>query len=101
MSVTLPHTAQADERRARIEAVLGVYPNVDAEELADLLHWFRTEASPLEVGFIASNPDLAKPYQRLKADHLDRLRGADLMRAAIVVLMIAAGIVALLLWRVT
>lgn len=101
MSVTLPHTAQAEDRRARIEAMLSVYPNVDAEELADLLKWFRTEASPLEVGFLASDPALAKPYQRLKADHLDRLRGGDLMRAAIIVLMIAAGIVAVLLWRIT
>lgn len=87
-------------RRARIESALAAYPSISDEELADLLQWFRNEASALDVGVIASTPRLAQPYQRFKAEHLDRLRGADLMRAAVFLMMIGAGIAAVI-WTVT
>lgn len=101
MSGTVHSSSHAAERRVRIEAVLASYPHIAEEDLADLLHWFRKEASPLEVGLIAGAPELAQPYQRLKAEHLDRLRGADLMRAAIVTMVAIAGLVTLALWRIT
>lgn len=99
--MSIPSVVDIASRQARSRAILKYYPNVSEEELGELLHWFREEASPLEVGQIASDPDLAKPYQRLKTDHLDRLRGADLVRAAIVIMLLGAAIIALILTRVT
>jgi hypothetical protein len=80
-------------RRAHIEAVLASYPHVGPEETALLISWFRKEASALDVGIIASDPLLDKNYQQFKADHLDRIRGADLVRAF---LLVSTAVVAIL-----
>lgn len=85
------------DRRAHIESELARYPYVDAQALADLLHWFRREASALDVGLIASDPKLSTAYQKLKADHLDRIRGADLLWAAVFIVVVV-GIIGLLIW---
>ncbi len=87
------------ERRAYIEAALAEYPHVDPEKLAELLHWFKNEASALDVGLIASDPKLREPYQRLKARHLDRFRGVDLFWIAVGIM--ATGMVfALAIWAI-
>ncbi len=78
------HGAQsASQRREQVESLLAAYPYIEGEKLTDLLQWFRREASALEVGMIASDPKLATQYRRLKTEHLDRFRGADLMWAAL------------------
>lgn len=91
----------ADDRtrkRALLEAVLAAYPEVSKEETAVLIHWFRREASALDVGLIASDPSLAPAYRQLKEDHLDRLSGADLVRAFVAFSLLGA-IVMSLVWR--
>jgi len=82
---------------ARIEAALANYPDIDAEILAELIHWFHNEASALDVGLIASDPRLNKPYQQFKDDHLNRFSGIDLFWAAIFV-MVAGGAILLMIW---
>lgn len=82
-------------RRAHIEDLLRAYPKVGEEETASLIHWFRKEASALEVGLIASDPSLALGYRQLKTDHLDRLSGADLVRAFVVFSIIGAILMSL------
>lgn len=91
--------ASADTPRRRAETLLGLYPGIEEDELAELLHWFHSEASALDVGLIASDPALAAAYRRLKSDHLDRLNGADLVRAVIVLMLIGAGILAIVFWH--
>ena len=91
------HGATGADRRAHIESALARYPYVDAETLADLLYWFRKEASALDVGMIASEPRLSAAYQKLKADHIDRFSGPDLFRAAVFVMM-AVGSIGLMIW---
>lgn len=88
-------------RREQIMTVLGYYPHVNSDELAQLLHWFRKEATATDILQIASDSRLAKPYSKLKADHLDRLSGAELFRAAVMIMVIGAAIASLILWRIT
>lgn len=83
-------------RRAHIETLLAAYPNVDHEETTLLVRWFRKEASALDVGLIASDPALGDPYRRFKTDHLDRLSGADLVRAFVFVSILGAGLLSLI-----
>lgn len=71
----------SDQRCAHVKAVLAGYPHVNPEETAFLIRWFRREASAYDVAMIASDPLLDKQYQRFKADHLDKIRAADLARA--------------------
>lgn len=89
MKTHVEHDCRSD-RRARIEAALAEYPHVDRETLGDLIRWFHTEASPLDVGAIAIHPTLGERYCQLKARHLNRLKGADLFWIAILVIL--AGI---------
>jgi hypothetical protein len=92
---TITNGAASTERRARIEAALAEYPHIDEQTLAELIHWFRKEASALEVGLIASDPRLAERYRLFKAAHLDRLRGADLLWAAVLVAILTVCMTAL------
>lgn len=84
-------------RRDRIITLLAQYPKLDSDDLVDLLHWFRKEASALDVGLIASDPRLAVSYQGLKKDHLDQLTGADLLWVTILV-GTGFAVLALLVW---
>jgi hypothetical protein len=94
---TINNDAPGAGRDARIKAALADYPHVDAETLAELIHWFRNEASALDVGMIASDPRLSESYRRFKSDHLDRLKGADLFWVAFFVIGLGACIM-LLIW---
>lgn len=85
------------DRRTHFEETLRNYPNIDDCELADLLRWIRKEATALDTGQIASDPNLREPYQRLKADHLEPLRGVDLLWAAAFVMMLAI-VIGLIAW---
>lgn len=87
------------ERRAHIEAALADYPHIDPDTLVDILQWFKKEATALDVGQIASNPKLYEPYQRLKAKHLDRFRGADLFWIAVGIVL-AGMAVGLAIWAI-
>ena len=71
-------SAPRETRRDQMASLLAKYPGVHTDELTDLLHWFKREASALDVGLISSDPNLRAPYESLKKDHLDRLNGADL-----------------------
>lgn len=88
-----------EERRKRIMALLARYPGLDSDELADLLRWFKKEASALDAGLIASDPKLARPYPDLKQEHLDRVNGADMFWVA---MLVGGGVVALalLVWAI-
>ncbi|WP_301751418.1 hypothetical protein [uncultured Erythrobacter sp.] len=92
--------APATGRRDRIITLLAEYPSLESDDLEELLHWFRKEASALDVGLISSDPRLAVSYEVLKQDHLDRLTGSDLFWFTIVV---GTGFVvlAMLVWPAT
>ncbi len=71
--------APSAERRERIITLLEQYPRLGSDELAELLRWFRKEASALDVGLIASDHRVAAQYEGLKQDHLDRTTGGDVL----------------------
>lgn len=79
----------ASERNTLIEALLSEYPDIDGAELDVLVRWFKKEASALDVAMLASEPRLAEPYRRFKADHIDRLTLSDLWKASGAILAIA------------
>lgn len=50
------------ERRAAIEAIVARYPDLEPGELDDLVHWYRHEASAMDVGLVASNEALSDRF---------------------------------------
>jgi len=89
--------AAVSGRRDRIVTLLEQYPKLESDDLEELLHWFRKEASALDVGLISSDPRLAVSYEGLKKDHLDRLTGSDLFWFTIVV-GTGFAVLAMLVW---
>lgn len=85
-------------RRAHVEALLAAYPDVTSEELAMLVHWFKREASSLEVALIASIPELARGYARFRGEHIDRFTLVDLAKGLAGMAAIV-GIAALIMLR--
>ncbi|MFA7597053.1 MAG: hypothetical protein WCY92_11930 [Novosphingobium sp.] len=87
-----------DERRAMIEWLIGRYPALEADELAEVLRYLRKEASAQDVALIASNERIYGPYRQLARDHrLDRPGIVGwIATAAMVVAIIACFILALL-----
>jgi len=84
-------------RRAHIEDTLAQYPDIDKKALADLLKWFRKEATSLDVGMIASDTKLGEKYQLIKADHLARFGLSDLLWLT-GFFAIGGGLIALIFW---
>ncbi|MXO72615.1 hypothetical protein [Alteraurantiacibacter buctensis] len=82
--------ATGADRRAQIEALLASYPDTTDDELRELLHWFKHEATALDVGMVASNPLVTSGYRRFRADQLDRLTLREYALMTCVVGMVAA-----------
>jgi hypothetical protein len=79
----LVESAAALARRAHVEALLSAYPDVTPDEHSMLVRWFRREASALDVALLASEPRLARGYQKFRGDHIDRFTWRDLAKASI------------------
>jgi len=79
------------DRKKHIEIALANYPSVDAGTLADLLKYFREEASALDVGLIASDPRLEPRYRLLKSDHLDQFSGKEIFWKTVALMILVAG----------
>lgn len=85
-------------RRAQVEASLARYPDLSSERLDDVLHWFRYEASALDVGHLASNEAIADRYRKFRADHIDPVKGRDVFWG-IAFLALLAIVFLLIIWR--
>lgn len=76
-------TADRAMRRAAIERAIAGYPDIPENELQDVLHYFRREASALERATIASNDAVFLQYRQLCSDHyLERLKPVEIAIAA-------------------
>jgi hypothetical protein len=67
--------AHRAEQRAHAAALLSRYPDLTDAELKELHAWFAKGATALDLGLLASEPDIA--------EHYDRIKPADLGRAAL------------------
>lgn len=85
-------------RRMQIEAALADYPHVSRESLGGLIHWFRREASALDVATLASNQAIAEPYRRFRADHIDRITLQDVMKGLAFAAAVAGAVFFLIWW---
>jgi hypothetical protein len=95
---TLQDGAAGADRRAQIESTLAHYPNLSDERLGELIHWFRKEASALDVAMVASNAEIAEPYRRFRAEHIDPLTGKDVVRAIIFASLVSM-VILVIVWR--
>jgi hypothetical protein len=58
--------------RARAEALLARYPDLEPAELNELLYWHRRIASAMDVALIAGSDSVGERYRRFYHDHLRR-----------------------------
>ena len=58
-----------DERRAMMEWLIGRYPDLEGEELGEVLLYLRKEASAQDVALIASNERIYSRYRQLARDY--------------------------------
>ncbi len=91
-------TDEGTARRARFEATLAQYPHLTRDRLAELIAWFRTEASARDVAMIASNDAIVEPYRRFRADHIDPLTARDVLKVITALAIVGAAIL-LVAWR--
>lgn len=85
----------AAEERSRIGALLSRYPESSEADLAEIANWFDRVATPLDLGHLASDPDVAEQYRAYRANHLNRFTAKDIGIAAmflIVGLTVVGGI---------
>lgn len=97
MNVSHEHADARAEKRIEIEALLKCYPDIPAETLSVLRHWFQREASAFDVAMLASNADLQKAYRAFREDHIDRFTTIDVARAILFAAAIVA-VIAAIIW---
>ena len=83
------------QRRAHAEATLARYPDLDPNELAELLHWYRREASARDVALLASNETIHESYRAFRRVHVDRFSVKEKLVGALLVAGAAGAIGAL------
>lgn len=91
--------ASGAEDRAQIAALLTRYPELPADDLNRIHRWFHKGATALDLGLLASDPGVCEQYRAYRADHYDRIKPADISRAAIIIGVALALIVIALLMR--
>jgi hypothetical protein len=79
------------ERRARAETMLARYPALAGDELAELLRWYRREASAMDVALLASNDAIREAYRAFRRDHVERFT----LKERAVTALLAAGVLGL------
>ncbi|AIT79666.1 hypothetical protein [Novosphingobium pentaromativorans] len=85
---------RADER-ARIVGLLARYPDLPGPEFDELRTWFERGATPLDLGLIAGNPDVAEQYRAFRESQIDRFTRRDIWKAgafAAAILAVFSGI---------
>ncbi len=87
--------ATAPERRARAEELIARYHSLDADELAELLNWYRRQASSMDMALLASNEAIGEPYRAFRREHVDRFSVRDKLVGALILAAGAAGVGAL------
>lgn len=79
--------------RAAIERVIAHYPEISDDELHDLLHYFRRDASAYDRAIIASNAQIVDRYRQLCHDHsLDRLGRVETLVVVIFAILLLVGV---------
>jgi hypothetical protein len=92
--------ASSADDRAHIAALLTRYPELPTAELDRLHRWFHKGATALDLGLLASDPDISEQYRAYRAEHYDRIKPADISRAAMIIgVALALIVIALLLLR--
>ena len=79
-----------------VDTLLQRYPEVSTEELGELQHWFRKEASAFEVASLASKDATNPGYRRFRSEHVDRFTARDVLKGAAMLVGLAALVA--LLW---
>jgi hypothetical protein len=95
--LTADGAAVTADRFDHAEALLARYPDLTAEELSDLEHWFRREASAFDIASLASRESLTEAYQMFRAEHVDRLRLKDALILVAGVIFVSAAIIGMTL----
>jgi hypothetical protein len=79
----MTNIARPDDRgadaHARIHALVGAYPNLTEDELGDLLHWYRHEASAYDAAMLSARDDIRMGYKRFYKDHIERISPRDVV----------------------
>lgn len=78
--------------RIRIEALIGAYPNITAEELSRLVHWLRREATSYDVAMLSARDDIRQGYEQFKKDHIDRVSPSSIAVIIITILILVGAI---------
>lgn len=97
MSTPVERSLGGQSQRARVAALLRKYPNVDADETAEITRFLK-KGPFLEIGLLAADEELSPKVERFRAEHAGRL-GLSLKDYSLAALIVASLIVAcFLLW---
>ena len=90
-----PTAGPSPGKSSCIERLLARYPALTEPELQELHRWFESEASALDVATIASNERIRGGYSLFKTEHIERLDGRDMLRAALFLAVVGVALLGL------
>jgi len=80
------------ERRSRMECLVVRYPELEESELAELLRWYRRDASAMDVALLASSEEAGEAFARFARDHIAPFNWRD----KIIATALGAGVLGLI-----
>ncbi|MDE8652782.1 hypothetical protein [Novosphingobium album (ex Liu et al. 2023)] len=90
-----PNLSENIQRRREVEQTLSQYPNLEPEKIRDVIHWFKREASAMDVAMVANNLDNRDSYREFRRTHIDKLTPVEIIVATvlmmILIVLLAAG----------
>jgi hypothetical protein len=93
-----PNAIKSVRRRLEVGQALSRYPDLPSEQIQDLVHWFKREATAMEVATVANSLDAKDQdsYRQFRQAHIDRLTPVELavttLFGATVIVCFAVGV---------
>ncbi|MEO1968725.1 MAG: hypothetical protein ABGW87_08450 [Sphingomonadaceae bacterium] len=84
------------DRFDHVDALLQRYPQVTEDELGELKHWFRKEASAFEVASLSSKDSTNEGYRRFRSEHIDPFTFRDFLSGG--VMLVGLVVLVAIIW---
>lgn len=92
MRVKQTESIKSVQRRLEIERNLSQYPALPPDKISDLIHWFKREATAMEVASVARNPAIQSRYLQFHNKHISKMSIGETILVTVFAMVVIVSI---------